>query len=473
MTELSRSLKPRHLEMISIGGIIGAGLFVGSSASIAAVGPAIVLSYLITGTLVLLVMRMLGEMSLSLPNVRSFTEFAREGLGPWAGFIAGWLYWYFWIIVVPAEAIAGANILHTWIPQVPTGVLGCALMALMTGVNLMSARSYGEFEFWFSSIKVAAIIVFILLAGAFAFGWTAPHGATFHNLSAYGGFMPHGTVAVLAGAVTVFFSLTGAEIVAVAAAESAEPSRAIARLTSSIIVRILMFYVGSVFFIMAVVPWTSIRIGESPFTLALERMHFWWAGIAMDAIILTAVLSCLNSAFYVCSRVLFVLAERGDAPQGLIKLNARRVPVRSVLLCSAAGVAGILAAIKAPQSVFAFLVDASGALMIFVYGLIALAHLRMRRQRERAGQPAPALTMWFYPWTNYLALGAMGAVLIAMQFTPGLGADLHVSLISVAVVTGAYLALRTWRGSREGTPAVEVAASGEEPYGSADSETDG
>ena len=234
-----------------------------------------------------------------------------------------------------------------------------------------------------------------------------------------------------------------------------------------------MFYVGSVFFIMAVVPWTSIRIGESPFTLALERMHFWWAGIAMDAIILTAVLSCLNSAFYVCSRVLFVLAERGDAPQGLIKLNARRVPVRSVLLCSGAGVAGILAAIKAPQGVFAFLVDASGALMIFVYGLIALAHLRMRRQRERAGQPAPALTLWLYPWTNYLALGAMAAILIAMQFTHGLGADLHVSLISLALVTCAYLALRAWRRSRAGTPAAELGGVGGEPYGSADGETDG
>jgi L-asparagine transporter-like permease len=450
MPELSRSLKPRHLEMISIGGIIGAGLFVGSSASIAAVGPAIVLSYIITGTLVLLVMRMLGEMSLGMPHVRSFTEFAREGLGPWAGFIAGWLYWYFWIIVVPAEAIAGANILHTWFAQVPTGVLGCGLMALMTGVNLMSARSYGEFEFWFASIKVAAIIVFIALTAAFAFGWTSSHGSTFHNLSAYGGFAPFGAVSVLAGAVTVFFSLTGAEIVTIAAAESASGSRAIARLSTSIIVRILMFYVGSVFFIVAVVPWKHIEIGQSPFTLALERMHFAWAGLAMDAIILTAVLSCLNSAFYVCSRVLFVLAERGDAPPGLIKLNARHVPVRSVLLCSAAGVVGILAAIKAPQGVFAFLVDASGALMVFVYGMIALAHLRMRRARERAGEPAPPLTLWLFPWSSYLAIGAMGAILIAMQFTPGLGEDLHVSLISVAVVTLAYLALRTRRRARAG-----------------------
>ena len=448
MPELSRSLKPRHLEMISIGGIIGAGLFVGSSASIAAVGPAIVLSYVITGTLVLLVMRMLGEMSLAMPNVRSFTEFAREGLGPWAGFIAGWLYWYFWIIVVPAEAIAGANILHNWFPQVPTGVLGCGLMALMTGVNLMSARSYGEFEFWFASIKVAAIIVFIALAGAYAFGLTSPHGPTFHNLTAYGGFAPFGAVSVLAGAVTVFFSLTGAEIVTIAAVESACGSRAIARLSTSIIVRILLFYVGAVFFIVAVVPWNHIEIGQSPFTLALERMHFAWAGLAMDAIILTAVLSCLNSAFYVCSRVLFVLAERGDAPQGLIKLNTRRVPVRSVLLCSAAGVAGILAAIQAPQGVFAFLVDASGALMVFVYGMIALAHWRIRRARERAGEPRPPVTLWLFPWSSYLAIGAMLAILIAMQFTPGLGEDLHVSVISVAVVTLTYLAVRTRRRGR-------------------------
>src|SRR5580698_1847406 len=177
--QLSRSLRPRHVAMISIGGIIGAGLFVGSSVAIAATGPAAVLSYLLTGVLVLLVMRMLGEMAVALPTTSSFTEFARVGLGPWAGFICGWLYWYFWIIVVPVEAIAGANILHHWLPQVPTLALGIVLMGVMTGVNLMSARSYGEFEFWFSSIKVAAIIVFIALAAAYAFGFTSPAGPTF------------------------------------------------------------------------------------------------------------------------------------------------------------------------------------------------------------------------------------------------------------------------------------------------------
>ena len=438
MVELSRSLQQRHVTMISIGGIIGAGLFVGSSASIAATGPAIVLSYLITGTLVLLVMRMLGEMAVALPQVRSFTEFARVGLGPWAGFVAGWLYWYFWIIVVPVEAIAGATILQGWL-GLPAWLLGLVLMGIMTGVNLMSARSYGEFEFWFASIKVAAIVVFIALAAAFALGYTAPNGPTFANLTNYGGFMPKGWLAVLAGAVTVYFSLTGAEITTIAAAESREPARAVARMSSSVIVRILTFYVGSVLLIVTVVPWIEVRPGESPFTLALTTMHFRWASLAMSAIILTAVLSCLNSAFYVCSRVLFVLAEHGDAPQWLVQLSARRVPTRSVWMGSLAGVLGILAAIASPQTVFAFLVNASGALMVFVYMIVALSQISLRRAREARGEPPPALAMWFFPWASYAALAGMAAVLIAMALTPGeLGTELRVSVLALAIALTAF-----------------------------------
>jgi len=448
MPELSRSLQPRHITMISIGGMIGAGLFVSSSAAIAATGPAIVLSYLITGTLVLLVMRMLGEMAVAQPAVRSFTEFARAGLGPWAGFVAGWLYWYFWMIVVPVEAIAGANILHQWL-GLPPWLLGVLLMAVMTCVNLMSARSYGEFEFWFASIKVAAILVFIALAAAFAIGFTSPNGPTFGNLTAYGGFVPKGWVSVLAGAVTVYFSLTGAEITTIAAAESKEPARAVARMSTSVIVRILTFYVGSVFLIVSVVPWVRVRVGESPFTLALTTMQFKWASVAMSAIILTAVLSCLNSAFYVCSRVLFVLAEHGDAPQYLVQLNARRVPTRSVWMGSIAGVLGILAAITSNQTVFAFLVNASGALIVFVYMIIAFAQIRLRREREASGAPAPALSMWLFPWASYAAIAGMAAVLVAMAFTPGeMSSELWSSVLTLVLAAVAFLVVDGRRRSR-------------------------
>jgi L-asparagine transporter-like permease len=249
--------------------------------------------------------------------------------------------------------------------------------------------------------------------------------------------------------VTVYFSLTGAEITTIAAAESQEPARAVARMGTSVIVRILTFYVGSVFLIVTVVPWVRVRPGESPFTLALTVMQFKWASLAMSAIILTAVLSCLNSAFYVCSRVLLVLAEHGDAPQWLVQLNARRVPTRSVWMGSIAGVLGILAAISSNQTVFAFLVNASGALIVFVYMIIAGAQIRLRREREARGEPAPALTMWLFPWASYAAIAGMAAVLIAMAFTPGdMSQELWSSVLALAVAVAAFLAVDARRRAR-------------------------
>jgi len=445
--ELSRSLKGRHLTMISIGGIIGAGLFVSSSTSIIAGGPASFVSYAITGMLILLVMRMLGEMATALPNVRSFTEFARAGLGEGAGFIVGWLYWYFWVLVVPVEAIAGAKILHLWLPLSPLQI-GVGLMTIMTCVNLMSARSYAEFEFWFASIKVAAILVFIAIAGSYAFGLSSPHGATFGNLVDHGGFTPHGWIAVLAAVPTVFFAMTGAEITTIAAAESVQPGRAVARMSTAVIWRILIFYVGSVFLIVSVTPWTTVRSGESPFTLALNTMHVPWAGAIMSVIILTAVLSCLNSAFYVSSRVMFILADRGDAPQSLVKLNKRRVPVASVLMGSLAGFLGIIAATEAPQVVFDFLVSSSGALVVFIYMAIAVAQIRLRMRRERAGEPVPAVTMWLFPWLSYAAIAGMAAVMIAMAFTPALQQDFKASCLTLVVAIGAYLIVKRVRQPR-------------------------
>ena len=201
-------------------GIIGAGLFVGSSTSIATVGPAVIVSYALAGLIVLLVTRMLSEMAVAIPGVQAFPEFARLGLGHWAGFMTGWLYWYFWVVVVAIEAIAGAKIITQWLPQFAVWQIGVALMAVLTGVNLLSARSYGEFEFWFSSIKVAAILVFSLICGLWVFGVTAPQGFSIGNLTAHGGFAPHGWGPVLAGVASTIFSLCGAEIATIAAAES-------------------------------------------------------------------------------------------------------------------------------------------------------------------------------------------------------------------------------------------------------------
>ena len=438
---LSRSLQPRHVTMIAIGGIIGAGLFVGSSAAIAAAGPAILVTYALTGLLVLLVMRMLGEMAVAMPHVHSFTEFARVGLGNWAGFSVGWLYWFFWIVVVPIEAIAGAVIIEGWI-ELPTWQIGVALMIVMTAVNLLSARAYGEFEFWFSSIKVTAIIAFILVAAAYAFGLISSSGSGFSNLVAHGGFAPHGWLAVLAAVTTVIFSMMGAEIVTIAAVESAEPARAVARMTSSVITRILIFYVGSILMVLAVVPWNTIVPGNSPFTMALDTIHIPFASTILAWVILTAVLSCLNSAFYVCSRVLFVLARKGDAPRWLIKTNARKVPSHSVWLASIAGFAGVAAAIVSPSRVFAFLLNASGALIVYIYIAIAVSQIVVRRRAEREGRPPSALPMWLFPWLSYFAIAGFTAVVISIAITPARIAEFYTSAGSVAVALLAYALFR-------------------------------
>ncbi len=259
--ELSRSLKGRHLTMISIGGIIGAGLFVSSSTSIIAGGPASFISYAICGLLILLVMRMLGEMTTALPQcplihrIRARRAWARARASWSAGCIGtSGCWWCRW------KPSPGAKILQHWLPNFSPLQIGVGLMTVMTGVNLMSARSYAEFEFWFASIKVAAIIVFIVIAASFAFGWTSPHGSTFGNLVDYGGFTPNGWIAVLAAVPTVFFAMTGAEITTIAAAESAQPGRAVARMSTQVIWRILIFYVISLFLIVSVTPWNTVRL---------------------------------------------------------------------------------------------------------------------------------------------------------------------------------------------------------------------
>ncbi len=442
--ELGKSLKSRHVLMISIGGIIGAGLFVGSSAAISNVGPAIIVSYVLAGLVVLMVMRMLGEMAVAYPHIGSFTEYARLGLGNWAGFSTGWLYWYFWAVVAAVEAIAGAKIVHEWLPEFPIWAIGWVLLAMMMGVNLMSTGSYGEFEFWFASLKVAAIIVFILVGAVFLTG----HDPLSHvqNLVSHGGFAPMGATAVLSGVVTVVFALVGAEIATIAAAESPEPARTIANMTGQVVLRILLFYVVSISLILMIVPWNQIHAGDSPFAVALEAMNVPAAALAMKIVVLTAVLSCLNSAIYVSSRVLFTLSARGDAPKALVALNKRKVPARAIIFGSLFAYGAIFASVVSPERVFAFLVNASGAIMVVVYLITAMAQIRLRHHLEKTAPERLAVKVWMFPATSYLACAAMVAVVVAMLFIPERATEAWSSLLVVALVLVAYAVFRLGRG---------------------------
>ncbi len=431
--ELARSLLPRHVSMIAIGGIIGAGLFVGSSTSIATAGPAVVLSYGLAGLLVLLVMRMLSEMAVANPEIRSFPDFARAGIGQWAGFLTGWLYWYFWVVVVPIEAIAGAKIIQLWLPGFAVWQIGVVLMAVLTAVNLMSTRSYGEAEFWMSSIKVAAIGVFILITASAAFGLTDGVTPGFANLTAHGGFAPNGTVAVLATITSVIFALTGAEIATVAAAESPNPAQTVARITATVAWRILIFYILSIGLIVTVVPWTAIVPGVSPFATALSTIGVPAAATIMNAIVLVAVLSCLNSGLYVTSRVLFALASRGDAPRSMVALDRRGVPVRAILIGSVFSYAALAASIVSPDLIFSFLVNASGALMLLIYLMLAVSQLRLRARVEREAPERLQVRMWFHPVATIVAMLGIVAVLAAMALTPSLASQFYASLLAAGV----------------------------------------
>ena len=447
MMELNRTLQPRHVAMISIGGIIGAGLFVGSSAAIAAIGPAVIVSYIAAGLLILLSMRMLGELALANPEIGFFTDYPRKMLGHGWGFVGGWLYWYFWMIVVAVEAIAGAIILVDLGIALPVWLIGLVLLVCLTAVNLFSVRSYGEFEFWFSSIKVAAILAFILVTGAHVLGLTSHPGPDISNLFRFGGFAPFGALSALAGVASVIFSLTGAEIATIAAVESKAPARAIASMTTTLTLRVLLFYVVSMFLILSTVAWTTIMPGTSPFVAALVQIGIPGAGLVMNIVVLTAVLSCLNSGLYVTSRVLFALAANGDAPQALVTLNRRKVPARAILTGSAFGYAALIASVVSPAGVFSFLVNASGAAMLLLYLMVGAAQIRHRMSMTQAEVEALPLKMWLFPWASYAAQGGILAVLIAMAFFPDLASQLYTTLAFAAALWLIYFGLRKTNAS--------------------------
>ena len=436
--------------MIALGGVIGAGLFVGSGAAILSAGPIVVASYAIAGTLAVLVMRMLGEMAVARPELGSFNAYIRQGLGPRAAFVSGWLYWYFWIIAVGAETIAGATLLAEWV-HLPVPVLGLGLVALLTASNLFSVRSYGEFEFWFSALKVVAIVAFVLVAGTHV----ALHaGAASQTLFGHGGLAPKGWLAVLGAIPTVIFSLTGTEIASIAAAESDDPAGNVAKASRTVALRITMFYVLSVALIVAIVPWSSLQSGHSPFVAAMAAVGIPDAAGLMQAIILVAVLSCLNSGIYVTSRVLRELAENGAAPRALVALDARQVPTRAILLAAAAGFAAAIASMVSPGVIFAFLLATSGAVVLVVYLLIALAQIR-----SRAGSDRPlAFRMWLFPWLSWATIAGIALVFIAMAALPESRLQLLASALSVAVAGGA--ALLAYRGRQAGSSAAIVRRAG-------------
>jgi GABA permease len=442
---LKAGLKNRHLSMIAIGGVIGAGLFVGSSGGIAKAGPAILLSYVIVGAMVVFVMRMLGEMAAASPNSGSFSAYADRALGRWAGFSIGWLYWFFWVVVLAVEATAGAVILEGWIPAVPQWGWALIVMVVLTATNLVSVASYGEFEFWFAGIKVVAIGAFVVIGLLAVFGFLPGSdnpGAGLAHLTDAGGFFPNGVGAILTGVLMVVFSFMGSEIVTLAAGESEDPRRAVTKATNSVIWRIAVFYLGSIFVVLTLLPWNDKSIvDKGSYVAALDSIGIPHAGQIMNVIVLTAVLSCLNSGLYTASRMAFSLGERGDAPKAFAKVNAKGVPTAAILASVIFGFVAVYFNYAFKDTVFLFLLNSSGAVALFVWLVICFTQLRMRGILMREVPEKVTVKMWLFPYLTWATAAMISFVLVYMLFDDANREVVLASVLvaAVVVVTGFVL----------------------------------
>ncbi|MFF0294070.1 amino acid permease [Kitasatospora sp. NPDC004615] len=409
---LAHGLKQRHLSMIALGGVIGAGLFVGSGAGIAAAGPAVVLAFAASGLLVMLVMRMLGEMSAARPASGSFSVHAEREIGPWAGFTAGWLFWVLLCVGVGVEAIGAAGIVSGWLPGVPSWVWVAAFMAFFCGTNLAAVRNFGEFEFWFAAIKVLAISAFLVIGVLAVLGMlpgTSSPGTS--NLTGHHGFLPHGTAGLVTGLLASVFAYGGLETVTIAAAESENPRRSVATAVRTAMWRIALFYVGSMAVIVTLVPWDDPSVVRpGPYVAVLHTLGIPGAAELMNVVVLIALLSAMNANIYGSSRMAHSLIARGHGPRALARISGG-VPRRAVLASCGFGFLAVLLSYWWPETVFSWLLNMVGAAVLVVWAFIAVAQLRMRRKLPAAQLP---VRMWAFPYLTYAALAAIAVVLVLM-----------------------------------------------------------
>jgi len=446
---LSHGLKQRHVTMLSIAGVIGAGLFVGSGHAIAEAGPAVLIAYGFAGLLVVLVMRMLGEMAVASPDTGSFSTYADRAIGHWAGYIIGWLYWWFWVLVIPLEATAAATILHAWFAGVPMWAFALGITVLLTITNLFSVKNYGEFEFWFALVKVVAIVLFLAIAGAAIFG-LIPGSQTsgVANLMAHGGFMPNGFGAVLGAMLTTMFTFLGTEIVTIAAAESDNPQQQITKATNSVVWRISLFYLGSIFVVTSLVAWNDPQLPlQGSYQRTLELIGIPNAKALVDVVVLVSVASCLNSALYTASRMLYSLASRRDAFALFGDVAANGTPQKAVLGSMVVGFLMVIANYLVPSEVFNVLLATSGTIALLVYLVIAVSQLRMRQRMQLRGEQ-PAFRMWLFPWLTWAVIVFICAVLLLMAIRP----DHRIEVLGTGVLTLMLVVVGWLRSRALGTP---------------------
>ncbi|EEP95898.1 Phenylalanine-specific permease [Yersinia aldovae ATCC 35236] len=428
---LKRGLKNRHIQLIALGGAIGTGLFLGIAQTIKMAGPSVILGYAIGGFIAFLIMRQLGEMVVEEPVAGSFSHFAYKYWGDFAGFLSGWNYWAMFILVGMAELTAVGIYIQYWWPEIPTWVSAAVFFVLINAINLINVRMFGETEFWFAIIKVAAIIGMIVFGAYLLASGSGGPGASVTNLWAQGGFMPHGLGGLVMAMAVIMFSFGGLEMVGITAAEAEDPQHSIPKATNQVVYRILIFYIGSLTVLLSLYPWGNVVEGGSPFVMTFHALDSNLVATILNVVVLTAALSVYNSGVYCNSRMLFGLASQGNAPKLLTKVNKRGVPILSIALSALATSAGVVINYVMPGKAFELLMALVVSTLVINWVMICLAHLKFRAAKMKEGSELRFKALW-YPYGNYLCLVFLAFILVIMYLTEGV--QISVLMMPVWVV---------------------------------------
>lgn len=459
---LKRGLSNRHIQLIALGGAIGTGLFLGIGRAAVLAGPSVILGYTIAGLIAFFIMRQLGEMVVEEPVSGSFSFFAHKYWGPFAGFASGWNYWVLYVLVSMAELTAIGVYVQFWWPEIPLWASSLFFFIVINLVNLASVKVYGETEFWFSIVKVVAIIAMILFGSYLLLSGTGGPNASVTNLYNDGGFFPKGLLqstgdggyqGLLAALVIIMFSFGGLELVGITAAEAEHPEKNIPKATNQVLIRILIFYVGALFILFSLMPWRNISADTSPFVEVFNSLHtlnfkiadntFYFSKIianALNIIVLTAALSVYNSCVYSNSRMLYGLAEQGNAPQFLKKVNKNNSPVIAILASATLVGFTVIINMIVPEKALDILMSLVVSSLIINWTMISWTHIYFKKHKMREGAKTKFPSI-FYPISNYITLLFLVGILIMMWFT-GLKISVELIPLWILILFVAYFILK-------------------------------
>ncbi|EPM8050915.1 amino acid permease [Enterococcus hirae] len=427
--ELQRGLKNRHVQLISIGGAIGTGLFLGAGKTIQLAGPSILLAYLITGCVCFFIMRALGELLLSNTNNHSFLDFVAEYLGKKVAFVTGWTYWFCWVAIAMADLTAIGMYVRYWVPGVPQWLPELIALILLLGLNMVAVSLFGELEFWFALIKVVSIIAFIIVGIYMILTHykTSAGPASITNLWSHGGFFPTGTKGFILSFQMVTFAFTGIELVGLVAGETKNPEKVLPEAINNIPIRIILFYLGSLFVIMSIYPWNSLDANNSPFVEVFSEIGITVAASLINLVVLSAAASACNSAIYSTGRMLRSLSQEGSAPKKFRQLTSHRVPGNALVFSTIVIFISVILNYVMPSEVFTLVSSIATTCFLFIWGILVYTHLKYRK--SMLGKKEHTFKMPFYPYSNFLVFAYMIFICLVLF----LGKDTRIALLLTPV----------------------------------------